>query len=163
MRYFTMTGQLNDDTLQRFVAFFNEHHSDPCTLIINSRGGFTSVAETIKTMIDQMADCTLMIHGIYSAAFELCYNAKCKKILSKYATGMWHLGRLEGTIGIDSKFYYDEELNNEKSFPLEKRLGEKMAKAVMTAAEFKKYKKREEVWFDTKRMRQIFPDAKVLK
>lgn len=163
MKYFTMTGSLNDEMLHKFVAFFNEHRDEPCTIIFNSRGGFTSVAETMGLMIGQMTDVTLLIHGVYSAAFELCYKVKCKKILSKYATGMWHLGRLEGTIGIDSKFYYDEELNNERNFPLEKRLGEKMAKTVMTPVEFKKYKKREEVWFDAKRMRDIFPDAKVLK
>lgn len=163
MKYFAITDSINAELLDRFIRFFNDHQEEPCTLVIQSRGGFTYVSETIVHMINQMADCTLIIHAAYSAAFEIAFQVKCKKVISKFSRGMVHMGRLEASIGVDHKPYYDEDINHTKNFSIEKRIGDNVARKIMNAAELKKWKKREEVWFDFKRMKQIFPDASILK
>lgn len=163
MKYFPITDSINSEMLDRFIRFYNDYKDDACTIVIHSRGGFTFVAETLVHMINQMPDCTLMIHSAYSAAFELAMQTKCKKILSKFSRGMMHMGRLETSIGVDKKPYYDEDINHTKNFHIEKRIGDVMAKKIMNAAEIKKWKLREEVWFDFKRMKQIFPDAEIIK
>lgn len=163
MKYFALIEGVNPETLDKFIRFYNDNHEVPCTIVINSRGGSGYIAETVVHMIGQMNDCTLIIHAAYSAAFEIAVEAKCKKILSKFSRGMMHLARLTVDMGVDGNPYYDEDTNHFKNFGVEKKLGDRLAKKIMTKEELIKFKKREEVWFDFKRMKEIFPSAEILK
>lgn len=163
MKYFSMTDGINCEMLGKFIKFFNDYSQEPCSIVINSRGGSSYVSETIVHMISEMTDCTLIIHGVYSAAFEIAIEAKCKKLLSKFPKGMMHIGRLDVNVALDGKPYYDEDANHFKNFPVERKLMYKLAKRILTKPELIKYNKREEVWFDFKRMKEILPDAKIIK
>lgn len=159
-----MTDIMNEAMLEKFVVFFNQYQSQACTIILHTRGGQTYVTDAIVTMVNQMEDVTLIINAIYSAGFEFALRADCKKILAKTARGMWHLGRCDMSMAIDGKPFYDEDINHLKTFPIEYKLSCTLAKKIMTKDEFHKLKvKREEVWFDFKRMKQIFPDAEIMK
>lgn len=163
MKYFTMASPFNDDLLEKFISFFNSYSLEPCIIILHTRGGSTYIAETFSLMVSQMADVTIVIHAAYSSGFDFAYKAKCKKILSSTARGMYHLGRIDISFGIDSKPYYDEDANHAKNFPVEMKISNGIAKKVMTKDEYQRFKiKREEIWFDFKRMKEIFPDAKIL-
>lgn len=164
MKYFSMANPINEELLEKFLGFYNQYQSEPCKIILNTRGGSTYISDIFISMINEMPDVTLLIHAAYSSGFEIAYNAKCKKQLSKTARGMYHLGKADMSLAIDSKPYYDEDINHAKGFVVEMKASNMLAKKVMTKAEFNSYKvKRDEVWFDFKRMKQIFPDAKILK
>lgn len=164
MKYFAMCDIINDAILDKFIPFFNENQSVPCTIVLHSRGGQTYVTDIIIRMIGQMEDVTLTIHSVYSAALKIAIQADCKKVLSSTAKGMWHMGRADMSVAIDTKPYYDEDINHVKNFEIEAAQSIALANKIMTKKEFRRFKvKREEVWFDFKRMKQIFPDAEIIK
>lgn len=156
MKYFALTGSISSELLDKFIEFFNSNQSEPCTLIVNSRGGMTHIGEVIAEMISEMEDCTLFIHGAYSTAFEICYYSKCKKKLSRFATGMIHMGRMDINLSMSGTPYYDEDINNFKNFEIEKSYTEELANKILTKPELKKFHKNDELWFDHKRMVKIF-------
>jgi len=163
MKYFTMQTGINEELLDRFVVFFNEHRESPVTIIVHSRGGSMGIGETILHMISEMADVTLIIHSVYSSAFNICYSAECKKILSKSAKGMYHQPKASVEIAVDRSPYYHEDNCLYLNFKHEKKYSDSLAKEIMTKKEYELYVKRDEVWFDFNRMKQIFPDAEVMK
>lgn len=163
MKYFALTTSLDDDSLGRFIDFFNQNKTEPCTIVIHCAGGGTYQQLAMSRMISQIEDCTLFLSAAYSSAFYLAYTAKCKKILSYTSKGMWHLGRADVSLSIANKPYYHEDVVVIKNFEGEKRLSHSFAKKVMTAAEYKKYLDGQDIYFDFKRMKQIFPDAEVMK
>lgn len=162
MKYFSMVGQINSELLDKFVNFYNSHQTEPYCIILNSKGGYSDIGHTIVRMISEMPDCRIIIHAVFSCAFDIAYNSKCKKVLFKYATGMVHQGRIDASVAFDKKIYYDEDANRAKSFNAEKRDMDKIFKKILTNEEFQKYHKREEVWLDSKRMRTIFAGAEIM-
>lgn len=163
MKYFPMTERIDKEMLQKFISFYNENFSEPCSIILNTVGGHTIESEVIIHMINKMPDVTLVIQYVYSAGLEIAMNVKCKKILSKVARGMWHLGRVEMSINLKNKPYWTEDECIVRNLPIEKKSAFALAKKIMTAKEYAAFKKDQDVYFDFKRMKQIFPDAEVMK
>jgi hypothetical protein len=163
MKYFLMDGRIDKELLEKFVSFFNNHSSDECTILLHSRGGDNYISEVVVGMISKMINVTLIISSVYSSGLYIAYQSKCKKVLSATAKGMWHYGRATIDFGTNSKPYYNEDECVVRNFSIEKKADESFARKIMTKAEYILYKKNEEIYFDMTRMKQIFPDATILK
>jgi hypothetical protein len=162
MKYFSMDGRIDKEMFEKFVVFYNENCLKECAITLRTIGGETYVSEAIVRMLNEMKNVTLIIQAAYSAGFEIAMYSKCKKVLSKTAKGMWHYGRADISVNVKNKPYYREDECTVSNLPIERKQGVRLAKKVMTGKEFKLFKKDYDIYFDFKRMKQIFPDAKVI-
>lgn len=160
--YFFLTGQIDNDLLNRFIDFYNNNRGSLITVIIKTIGGDLKNSELIIEMINQNKNNTLHIISAFSAGMLIAVKCKCKKQLSKYSMGMWHYGKWDIEIGDKGKPYYKQDACITKEFPRHKKNADLFAKEIMTTKEFKKFKKDDDVYFGFKRMKQIFPDAKII-
>lgn len=163
MKVFQIASTIDKEFLEKFILFFNENRELECLIIVNSGGGDGDAAEAIIYMINKMPNVTLFMQAAYSCAFELAWFAKCKKILSQTAKGMWHYSRLNMAINTKEKTYYSEDECMIRNLPIERKSIESVARKIMTAKEYKEFKENKDIYFDMQRMKQIFPDAQVVK
>jgi len=162
MKYFSMNGQINKELFERFIPFYNEHSLSDCVIVLSTAGGDSYISETLIHMINEMPKAMLLIHAVYSAGFEIAYKVKCKKLLSKTAKGMWHYARADISLNTKGKPYYKEDDCVILNLPIEKKQQETFAKKIMTPKEYKQFSKDDDVYFDFKRMKEIFPDAEII-
>lgn len=164
MKYFSMIGAMDTAMLERFIDFSNNNHQESWAIVLNTSGGGFWPTETMGKIINEHdKDVQVIVQGAYSSGFLLLNSIKRKIILSKTCRGMWHYGKWDLQYNDKGKpYYYDDECII-RNLPFHKRHSESLAKKVMTTKEFKHFKDDKDVYFDFKRMKQIFPDAEVMK
>lgn len=162
MKYFHIEGKIDRELLNKFLLFCNENGNEAWTIVINSVGGMSTVANCILYVINsRFKKCNLICLDAYSAAFYILYNAKCKKTIVKTAKGMYHLAAAEMYMSSNIKPSYTEDECIIKNWEQDKTdLG--FAKKFMTPSEFKKFKQGSDIYFTFKRMCEIFPDAEII-
>lgn len=148
--------------LERFIVFINQHQTEACCVIIHTQGGDRYISETMVHMINKMPSVSIIIQAAYSAGFDIAFNARCPKFIGKGVKGMLHLSRVEVSINSKAKPYFFEDECCLLNLPAEHRRDDALAKKVMTPKELNAYRRGDEVYFSFRRMREIFPDAKIL-
>lgn len=96
MRHYYFHEDITPDSTKKLLDFAG-NMEDELTIYINSVGGFLTCSSVLTHFCNQYLDkITLVASGsIYSAAFMWFFNAKCKRVLTEYAHGMYHLPRNE--------------------------------------------------------------------
>lgn len=163
MKYFAIRNNIEQSLYDNFIQFYNEHKDEEVRIIIDSGGGEMSATKVFISIINSMHNVSLIILNAYSAAFVLAYNCKCKKYLYQYSRGMWHYSRSNMDINANGKPTYYESECILRNYKLHQKEQEKLAKKIMTNAEYKLFKDGQDVYFDINRMKRIFPDATILK
>lgn len=165
MKYFSMWGKMDEDMLRSFVDFSNAHANsmDKWRILLNTSGGSFFVTESIAKIISDRQNVEIVVQGAYSSGFMLLHLAKCRLLLSKGVRGMWHYGKWSIDLNDKGKPYYHDDAAIMSNLPIFRKLSEQIAKKSMTAAELKKFRADQDVYFSPQRMKQIFPEAIILK
>lgn len=161
--YYLFDGGINEENTKDLISFINNSHGN-LMITMKSGGGCSGVGRLITRILNEHSDrisLTAMV-GVYSAAFRLFYNFKGRRLLTPETKGMFHIGNAQVTRNINGSItYYEDEalLRNHKiDWPQHKEF----AKSFMTKAEFNKFLRGKEVYFDFGRMVEIFPDAEII-
>ncbi len=162
MKYFLMNGHIDKEMLQRFVDFYNATVDEDTTIILETVGGGFRVSETIIHLINSKPNTTIIVLSALSAGMMILEGTTCKKILSKSCMGMWHYGKWEIDYNDKNKPYYHQDEATISNLPFHARDTMRVAKKIMTPKELKRFKNDYDIYFNAKRMREIFPDAKQL-
>lgn len=158
-----MIGSIDQAMLEKLIDFYNHNEDQEICIVLNTQGGSFFYSETIIEILNRHNNTSIIIQGAYSAGMKICLDTTCKKILSKSARGMWHFGRWDINFTDQLKPYYDEDKCIIKNMPIHNKFSKAVSKKIMTATEYKEFEKGNDVYFDFKRMKQIFPNAKTLK
>jgi hypothetical protein len=162
MKYFNLSGTIDDSILTRFLDFYNQNNQDEITIVIDSGGGRVACSNVILSIVnDNPAKFTLLNIGSFSSAFCIFYYAKCKKLLSKGSIGMIHMAMVKDVI-VDERGKYpypSDECNVKNAIAMSDK---RWCRKFMTEKEFSDYKKGKDVYFTFKRMKEIFPAAKTI-
>ena len=162
MNYFYLRGNMDNELLEKFISFYN-NAGEQITIVVDSRGGWNTVADAMIYMINQKPDVTIIILQAMSSAMYLAVKTKGAKVLTQTCLGMWHYTKWGVDFNDKNKPYYREDEATLKNMPNNKKINEAFAKSIMTATEFLEYKKDEDVYFPFTRMKQIFPNAIICK
>lgn len=161
MKYFNIEAGLSPELLEKFMDFYNHNQSDDITVVMNSGGGKEFVADIITDIINKdKKRFTIMAVVCYSSAFKLFYHVKCKRVFVNGCMGMMHKSYLSDVI-VDSggKYSYSKDRCAVKTMI---DTAHEFSSQFMTPKELKKYNKGDDVFFTFKRMKEIFPDAKII-
>lgn len=110
MKYFHFDGKIDEVLLNKFIEFMNQIPEEEITFIINSTGGKESISKFILNVLNENKDrSTLISLGMYSAAFYIFYNAKCKRKITYGSPAMWHLCSSEMRMMSNKKPAFDED------------------------------------------------------
>lgn len=162
MKYFPMIGSIDQAMLERFIEFANNYEQEDWKIVLNTSGGSFFQSEMIINILNNHSNASIVVQGAYSAGFVIIMETICPKILSKTCRGMWHYGKWDLSYNDKAKPYYYEDECIIRNMPFHKKHSEKIAKKIMTPKEYKAFMEDKDVYFDTKRMKQIFPDAETI-
>lgn len=158
MMYFQMNGEINAEMEHKLIDFANQVQDQPVIIILNTQGGGYFQAESIANIINGLKDVTIHVQAAYSAGFMILHKTKCKIKLSNTCRGMWHYGTWNVSINDKAKpAYYEDECILD-CMPFHAKESRGIAKKHMNEKEFKKFLKDQNIYFTTKRMREIFAD-----
>ena len=162
MKYFHLEGEINDELLTKFYEFCNSYEDNDWTISICSGGGFTTIGKTIVHLINQRPKrVTLICQEAYSSAFEIFYRSKCKRILTGFCKGMFHLNSAKMYMQSNLKPEFIEDrciMQNWK----DSNTNTEMAEEFLTTKELIKFKKGQDIYFSLERMKKIFMFAEVI-
>ena len=162
MKYFHLNGIINEELLEKFIEFRNENESEEWTIVSNSGGGKSNLAQVILYEINNRTIRTVLVSvGIYSASFVIFYFAKCEKKITEGSIGMIHLRANDISIQSHGKPQFSEDACVVKNHK-ETREIDSFVEEFMTKDEVKRYRKGDDVYFTFKRMKEIFPDAETI-
>lgn len=161
MKYFHLNGIIDEELLDKFIQFSNENESEDWTIVLNSGGGKQNLSQVILDIINNGKQVTLISTGIYSSSFVIFYFAKCQKKLTVGSIGMIHLRSNSIKMQSHGKPEYTEDECVVSNWKVTKEI-DSFVEAFMTKAELKDFRRGNDVFFNFKRMKEIFPDAEII-
>lgn len=160
-KYFHFEGEIASESIKELLVFISENE---CNLLIgiNSGGGSDAVAKYLLEVFNRNKDrlSIVVTAGVYSAAFRLVHLFEGIVLLSEGCKGMYHYGTIESVhnaLGMPSSPMDKNDISN---LVLSRNSDDKYATKFMTAKELKQFKKGEDVYFDYRRMKEIFQNRK---
>lgn len=161
MKYFNIEAGLSPELLERFMDFYNNNQEGDITIVVNSGGGKEFIADVIAEIINNDKDrFTFMAVACYSSAFKLLYNVKCNRVMVNGCMGMMHKSYIDDIVVNSTRDYsYSKDICAVKTMV---DIAPVFFKDFMTPKEIKKYNKGDDVFFTFNRMKEIFPQAKVI-
>jgi ATP-dependent protease ClpP protease subunit len=163
MKTFLINGSINLDFIEsKWIPFINENYNDPWTIIIDSGGGSVRCAQMISRDISLKGkDCIVVCGVAYSAAFDIFRLAQ-NKVLLDGCRAMCHMEACDVELKQGGGFKNSEDEMIIKNMQgRDRKIAEQIAKDLMNPKEFEKYRKGEDVYFTSSRLKKIFPDAVV--
>lgn len=162
MKYFFLDSRIDEVLLNKFFVFANDNMDYDWTITIWSTGGMTGMAKTILYIINSRKErVTLICNEAYSAAFEIFYFSDCKKVITKECKGCVHYSASDIRLMRNGKTNDAEHACILRNWQEDKN-STKWVRKVLTKEENKKFNLGEDIYFTTKRMKEIFPNAEVI-
>ena len=162
MKYFHLNGIIDEDLLDKFIEFANENESEDWTIILNSGGGKQNLSQVILYEINRRKEKVVLIStGIYSSSFVIFYFAKCQKKMTAGSIGMIHLRSSEIRMQSNGKPEYAEGICVMSNWKVSDEI-DSFVEAFLIKAELKEYRRGNDVYFNFKRMKEIFPEAEII-
>lgn len=163
MKYYLHSDGINPDTVRQMIEFVQDNEGE-LTIGINSSGGDVSAAAFLLDCLNANKDriTIIAVTAVFSAAFSLFYRFNGKKKITTGCRGMFHYSTQPITMAANGRpdGWYDE---NALDVLKSDRAGlDEFAGLFMTPSELKKFRKNWDVYFNTQRMREIFPDAEII-
>jgi len=164
MKYYYHADGIKHETLEKLISFIHENPTGEITMFLNSSGGDSGVSKIFTKILNDNKDRVTLIAsaGVLSAGFYIFYNYKGERKMFNETKGMWHLAwqTLEMNHDWTPSSYQGECSKAEWE---ESRVeNDSMAKSIMNKKELKRYNTGGEVYFTSKRMKQIFPNVEVI-
>lgn len=161
MKYYNWTEEINLENFGKFLDFINNNQGEEITLYFQTNGGNHNVVTALLDIIEKSVKKIVVTGGIYSGGFYIVYYTKVPIVITKGAMGMWHYA-IYSNFSISVKYSratYTEDIAKVKNNKVYKSECIKLAKKVMTKKELRRFEKDKDVYFDYKRMKEIFPKA----
>jgi ATP-dependent protease ClpP protease subunit len=154
-----ISGDLEDGQLHEFFYQFNKIDTKTHILIyLNSEGGDVGCGQILTDFINEHRDrITLVACGyIFSAAFNLFFECRCKRRISDGTLGMAHFSW--ATFDLDEGGKPKEEGDAflmEQMKANKNKTVEQFRKLGLNQRELKKLRDNKEVYFTTQRLKQL--------
>lgn len=161
MKYFHLNGIIDEELFDKFIQFVNENENEEWTIVLNSGGGKSNLSQVILDVVNRKKHVTLVSTGIYSASFVIFYFAKCEKKMTVGSIGMIHLRSNNIRMQSHGKPEYAEDICIMSNWKASSEI-DSFVEEFMTKSELKEYRKGNDVYFNFKRMKEIFPDAEII-
>jgi hypothetical protein len=162
MKYFHLNGIIDEELFDKFIQFINENESERWTIVLNSGGGKQNLSQVILDVINIRKEyVTLISTGIYSSSFVIFYFAKCQKKMTIGSIGMIHLRSNDIRMQSHGKPEYTEGICVMSNWKVSREV-DSFVEAFLTKSELKEYRRGNDVYFNFKRMKEIFPDAEII-
>jgi ATP-dependent Clp protease protease subunit len=164
MQTIYIVGEIKAKTVVNFLLDYDRlNPTKPITIYLNSPGGGVSHGLVITDVINNnYKNITLIACGeIFSAAFDIFYNTKCKRLILPETIGMahfcWSMFQLDESgkpVTEYDKFVMGVLKNNKsKSIAMYKNIG-------LTSKELSKIKTGKDCYFTTERLNELLENGK---
>ena len=168
MKYKLFDGEIDStpNGLTNSILKFLEEDGN-LVIGLDSPGGEIGAAmvllQALSTRNEQFNKVTLIgVNYLGSSAFRLFYSYRGPKLLTMNCIGMAHQTKIEVAIASNNKPSNDEGVTHLANRDIIFEDETNFAKKFMTHIEFEKFCDNKDIWFDLRRMREIFPDVKVI-
>ncbi len=162
MKSYLIDRSIGGKELKNFLEFTDLHPDDPWDIYIQCPGGQVLFTDCIRFKINNhKPGVRLICMSAYSSAFHLFYLAEVEKILIYGAMGMIHLGSVKLDINSKQRPTTLEDAAHLRNGEFISTVDDEMSKKICTPSELELFQQDRDVYFDFKRMKQIFPLAKV--
>lgn len=155
---FNWNGDITNDKFQKLIDTLDLLKVKEVMIIyLNSDGGDAEVMEALIHVINNNADrLSLIGYGkLYSAAFDVFFQARCQRDVLRGTVGMCHHMRIGMEIS-KSNEYHGEDKANKDLIMLQRLHAQKMMKDMgMKNTEILRINKGEDVYFQTPRLLQF--------
>lgn len=159
MNILYLKGEINDNSIDDFIKEYNKCSKDnPITIYINSCGGDVGHADIILNIINQNSkNITLIASGeIFSAAFNIFFFSKCKRIILEDCIGMAHFSwatfQLDETGKPSSEYdkFLMDEMKRNKSYTIKR-----FQSIGLNSRELNKIKNSKDCFFTVERLKEL--------
>lgn len=155
-----LTGPVDDLMVNRLIDVLNIKEDIPHYVYLKTEGGDVTCQDAIIHLLNENADkCILIGYGyLYSAGFNIFYKAECPKTLLPDTLGMAHFAASFLRITETGKpNMSDPDAFYLKNLKITKSKTMKFFKSLaFTEQELEEASDGKEVWFNTKRMNELF-------
>lgn len=161
MKYFLFDTNLDEKKFSEFLDFVNQNKDEEINIIFDNCGGKSAYGAIMIKMIND-APTMFCLTGIrlFSTGFIIFSKAKCKKILVPECVGAHHRARfLSIDILTNGKPVWDGDIAVLSASNVDQ---ESIDQSFMNDDELKKYNAGDDVYFNSDRMREIFPEAEII-
>lgn len=163
-KYFLFDQLLDAEGIKKIIDFIQDNEG-ALNIVISSDGGKFWLTSFLSKILNDNADRITLtaIENIYSSAFYLFLSFQGKKALTFGCMGMVHYGSKSITITHNGLPYYDDEKIWLLNCKEKADYCHDMISSVLTESEFNSFKNNGHVYLSFERLRQIFPEAEIVK
>ena len=163
--YYIFEAPIEFEPTRQFLDWLSAHPTGNILFSITSRGGLVTTARLLLKALNDNKD-RITIHvlgGVYSAAFLITYEYEGAKALTRNESkGMFHYGIQMLSTDERGQVVYKEDRVCLRNLKLAREESQTFASQFMNKAELNSFRKGDDVYFDFKRMSEIFPTATVI-
>lgn len=157
-------GFINEDSVSKFILEFNKlNFNNLITVYLNSEGGLISNANILKDILSINGNVISLVASgnILSCAFDLFFDSNVlQKRILPFTIGMTHQGGADIRKSSDGKVYGDLDNAIMEQLKFHHADDKKLLKSLgITDKELNDYIKGEDVFFKTKRLKQMLQYA----
>lgn len=161
-KYFLLSECIDSDSFNKFISFCNDNSEENKVIIIDSIGGGVGYTRAIINIINQNKDRFSVIgYYLYSSAFDMFYNVKCKKSLIYGGLGMVHLMSISD-IKINENGKFVNDVDRLQVINMKETCDDLYIKKILNKKELERYEKGDEVYLTFKRMLKIFKGIEII-
>ena len=164
MTAYIFDGKINKETVQQLFDFLNANQTENIMMSICCTGGEYALAKMMIQVLNEQPERIILVSDcmLYSSGFDVFYHFKGKKILTVGVLGMTHNPSGNLTISANGEPYYEEDKAHKRSLKSIVEWESKWLSDILTKKECKDYALNKPIYFDFKRMTQIFPNAEII-
>ena len=162
--YYIFEQRIDLESVRAFADWLGNRPEGNVLFGLSSGGGVVSATVYLLRILNENKDrITLQIlGGVYSSAFLLAYKFQGPVSLAYgESKGMFHYGLQSLNTDERAQVVYKEDRVCLENLKLTRKNSEEFAGTFMTPVELRKFKKGEDVFFNYKRMTEIFPNASI--
>jgi ATP-dependent protease ClpP protease subunit len=162
--HYIFDQRIDIENVRAFAEWIGHRPEGNILFGLSSGGGILSAGTyLLRILNDNQERITLQIlGGAYSTAFLVAYNYQGPvSLVFNESKGMFHYGLQSLNIDERGQVVYKEDRVCLENLKLQRQHSERFVEKFMTPVEQRKFKKGEDVFFNYKRMSEIFPNASI--
>ena len=160
--YYIFENAVNLDNVRLFADWLENRPDGKILFSITSAGGVVTAGRLLLKILNENKD-RITLHilgGVYSIAFIVVYEYEGTISLTlNESKGMIHYGYQSLNTDERGVVVYKEDRICLENLKLQRKQSDLQVEEFMTLVELRKFKKGEDVYFNFKRMSEIFPKA----
>ena len=158
MKHHSIIGRIEAESYNSLINFLNESQDEHKSILINSGGGEVNYCYAIIYALNNVYHEIELVAcaGVYSAAFEIFYKFKGKKVILDGCIGMTHRQLLLISLTDNMQTAFREDDCRKKTSKENSQIIIDEYSKFFTKKELANYKKGNDVYFTYNRMKEIF-------